>query len=306
VDKNPQTLQDLASALAAYWAERGCVIVQPGDVESGAGTFHAATFLRALGPEPWRAAFVSPARRPRDGRYGENPHRLYLHYQYQVVLKPAPEDVMDQYVGSLRAIGVEPERHDLRFDEDDWESPTLGAWGLGWQVLLDGVEITQFTYFQQMGGYDCDPVTVELTYGLERIAAFLAGVDSLYDVTWGAGMSYADMRREEERQQSVYALDDADVPMLFRLYDMCEAECGRLAEAGLVYPAHDYLLKCSHAFNLLDARGAVGVTERANYIARVRNLARAVAGAWLENQNAKTGSDTVKKIVDDILDEETA
>jgi glycyl-tRNA synthetase alpha chain len=282
VGKNPVSLQDLAGALAAYWAERGCVIVQPGDVESGAGTFHAATFLRALGPAPWRAAFVSPARRPRDGRYGENPHRLYLHYQYQVVLKPAPEDIVDQYVGSLRAVGIEPELHDLRFDEDDWESPTLGAWGLGWQVLLDGMEITQFTYFQQMGGYDCDPVTVELTYGLERIAAFLAGVDSLYDVTWGAAKSYAEMRREEEREHSIYALEEADVAMLFRLYEMYEAECRRLAEAGLVYPAHDYLLKCSHTFNLLDARGAVGVTERANYIARVRNLARAVAGAWLE------------------------
>lgn len=194
---------------------------------------------------------------------------------------------MDQYVGSLRAIGVEPEQHDLRFDEDDWESPTLGAWGLGWQVLLDGVEITQFTYFQQMGGYDCDPVTVELTYGLERIAAFLAGVDSLYDITWGAGMSYAEMRHEEEREQSIYALDEADVAMLFRLYDMCEAECRRVAEAGLVYPAHDYLLKCSHTFNLLDARGAVGVTERANYIARVRTLARAVAGAWLEKEKER-------------------
>jgi glycyl-tRNA synthetase alpha chain len=284
MDKNPRSLQDLAAALASYWAERGCVIVQPADVESGAGTFHAATFLRALGPAPWRAAFVSPARRPRDGRYGENPHRLYLHYQYQVVLKPAPEDIMDQYVGSLRAIGIDPEEHDLRFDEDDWESPTLGAWGLGWQVLLDGMEITQFTYFQQMGGYDCDPVTAELTYGLERIAAFLAGVDSLYDITWGADKSYADMRREEEREQSIYAFDEADVPMLFRLYDLYEAECRRLAEAGLPYPAHDYLLKCSHTFNLLDARGAVGVTERANFIARVRGLARAAAGAWLEKE----------------------
>jgi glycyl-tRNA synthetase alpha chain len=284
MDKNPETLQDLAAALSAYWAERGCVIAQPADVESGAGTFHAATFLRALGPEPWRAAFVAASRRPRDGRYGENPHRLYLHYQFQVVLKPAPEDVMEQYVGSLRAIGVEPAAHDLRFDEDDWESPTLGAWGLGWQVLLDGVEITQFTYFQQMGGYDCDPVTVELTYGLERIAAFLAGVDSLYDITWGGGMSYAEMRREEEREHSVYALDEADAEMLFRLYEMYEAECRRLAAKGLVYPAHDYLLKSSHAFNLLDARGAIGVTERANYIGRVRASAKAVAGAWLQNE----------------------
>ncbi|MGD8717694.1 MAG: glycine--tRNA ligase subunit alpha [Candidatus Zixiibacteriota bacterium] len=277
-----KSLQDLAATLSAYWAGRDCVIVQPGDVESGAGTFHAATFLRALGPEPWRAAFVSPSRRPRDGRYGENPHRLYLHYQYQVVLKPAPEDVMDQYIGSLRAIGIEPEEHDLRFDEDDWESPTLGAWGLGWQVLLDGMEITQFTYFQQMGGYDCDPVTAELTYGLERIASFLAGVDSLYDVRWGADQTYGDMRRREEREHSVYALDDADPEILFQLYGIYEAECRRLAEAGLAHPAHDYLLKSSHAFNLLDARGAIGVTERANYIGRIRALARAVAGAWLK------------------------
>jgi glycyl-tRNA synthetase alpha chain len=284
LDNTPKSLQELAAALSAYWAERDCVIVQPADVESGAGTFHAATFLRALGPAPWRAAFVSPARRPRDGRYGENPHRLYLHYQYQVVLKPAPEDVMAQYLGSLRAIGIEPEKHDLRFDEDDWESPTLGAWGRGWQVLLDGMEITQFTYFQQMGGYDCDPVTVELTYGLERIAAFLAGVDSLYDIVWGAGKSYGDVRRDEEREHSIYALDEADAAMLFRLYEMYEAECRRLAEKGLAYPAHDYLLKCSHAFNLLDARGAIGVTERANYIARTRNLARAVAGAWLAKE----------------------
>ena len=284
MDKTPGTLQDLAAALCAYWAERGCVIAPPADVESGAGTFHAATFLRALGPAPWRAAFVAASRRPRDGRYGENPHRLYLHYQFQVVLKPAPEDVMAQYVGSLRAIGIEPEEHDLRFDEDDWESPTLGAWGLGWQVLLDGVEITQFTYFQQMGGYDCDPVTVELTYGLERIAAFLAGVDSLYDVTWGGDMSYADMRREEEREHSIYALDEADAAILFRLYEMYEAECRRLAGKGLVYPAHDYLLKSSHAFNLLDARGAIGVTERANYIGRIRASAKAVAGAWLQKE----------------------
>jgi glycyl-tRNA synthetase alpha chain len=282
MNRSPATLQELAAALSAYWAERGCVLVQPADVESGAGTFHAATFLRALGPAPWRAAFVSAARRPRDGRYGENPHRLYLHYQFQVVLKPPPEDVMAQYVGSLRALGLVPEDHDLRFDEDDWESPTLGAWGLGWQVLLDGVEITQFTYFQQMGGYDCDPVTAELTYGLERIAAFLAGVDSLYDLSWGGGMSYAQLRREEEREHSLYALDEADVAMLFRLYEIYEAECRRLAEKGLVYPAHDYLLKSSHTFNLLDARGALGVTERANYIGRIRASARAVAGAWLK------------------------
>ena len=285
----PLTLQDLIAALTAYWAARGCLIVPPADVESGAGTFHQATFLRALGPEPWRAAFVSPARRPRDGRYGENPHRLYLHLQFQVTLKPAPADVMDQYIGSLRAIGVEPAEHDLRFDEDDWESPSLGAWGLGWQVLLDGVEITQFTYFQQMGGYNCEPVTAELTYGLERVAAFLAGAASLYDITWGDGVTYGDVRREEERQQSIYALDEADGVMLFKLYEMYEAECRRLAARGLYYPAHDYLLKSSHAFNLLDARGLIGVTERANYIGRVRALARAVAEAWLKRYEEPEG-----------------
>jgi glycyl-tRNA synthetase alpha chain len=283
----PSNLQDLVAALAAYWGERGCLLLQPGDVESGAGTFHPATFLRSLGPEPWRAAYVSAARRPRDGRYGENPHRLYLHYQYQVVLKPAPADVMDLYVGSLKAIGLEPADHDLRFDEDDWESPSLGAAGLGWQVLLDGVEITQFTYFQQMAGFECDPVTVELTYGLERIAAFLAGVESLYDVEWGGGVSYGRVRREEERQQSVYALDEADGELLFKLFDAYEAECRRVAARGLYFPAHDYLLKSSHAFNFLDARGLIGVTERASYLGRVRALARAVAAAFLEQYKPK-------------------
>jgi len=289
--RTPPTLQDLIAALQSYWAARDCLIVQPADIEAGAGTFHQATFLRALGPEPWRAAFVSPSRRPRDGRYGENPHRLFLHYQYQVILKPAPADAQDLYIGSLEAVGIDPREHDLRFDEDDWESPSLGAWGLGWQVLLDGVEITQFTYFQQMGGFDCNPVAVELTYGLERIAAFLAGVESLYDIQWGGGLTYGDVRKEEERQQSVYALDEADGAMLFRLYEMYEVECKRLAALGLYFPAHDYLLKSSHAFNLLDARGLIGVTERAGYIGRVRALARAVAAAWLKQYKADDGAD---------------
>lgn len=283
------SLQDLIARLTAFWAREGCIVVQPADVESGAGTFHQATFLRALGPEPWRAAFVSPARRPRDGRYGENPHRLYLHYQFQVVLKPAPADVMDLYLASLADVGIAAGDHDLRFDEDDWESPTLGAWGLGWQVLLDGVEITQFTYFQQMAGYDCDPVTAELTYGLERIAAFLAGKDDLYEIEWGAGLSYADLRREEERQQSRYALDEADGEFLFQLFNMYESECRRLAQKGLAFPAHDYLLKSSHTFNLLEARGLLGVTERASYIGRVRALARAVARAWLARYDQPAG-----------------
>ena len=281
-DPQAPSLQNLISALTAYWAGQGCLVVQPYDVEAGAGTFHPATFLHALGPEPWRAAYVAAARRPRDGRYGENPHRLVLHYQYQVILKPAPENVLALYLGSLEALGLNAADHDLRLDEDDWESPTLGASGLGWQVLLDGVEITQFTYFQQMGGYECEPVSAELTYGLERIAAFLSGADSLYDVAWGPGVSYDQLRREEERQQSRYALDEADAPMLFELYERYEAEGKRVAALGLYYPAHDYLLKSSHVFNLLDARGVIGVTERANYIGRIRGLARAVATAWLK------------------------
>ncbi len=289
------TLPDLIFALSRYWVDRGCLLLQPGDVESGAGTFHAGTFLGALSPDPWRAAFVSPARRPRDGRYGENPHRLYMHYQFQVVLKPAPDDVLEQYIGSLEAIGIDPAEHDLRFDEDDWESPTLGAWGLGWQVLLDGQEITQFTYFQQMGGYDLKLISAELTYGFERIAMYLAGVDSIYDIPFGEGplgpMDYGAVRREEEYEQSVYAMDAADPEMLFALFDMYEAECKRLIETDLVRPAHDYLLKCSHAFNLLDSRGLVGVTERAAYIGRVRALSRGVAGRWLARFESEEDAD---------------
>jgi glycyl-tRNA synthetase alpha chain len=280
-----KTLQELIFALSRYWADRGCLLLQPGDVESGAGTFHVGTFLGALSPDPWRAAFVAAARRPRDGRYGENPHRLYMHYQFQVILKPAPDDVVEQYIGSLKALGIDPAEHDLRFDEDDWESPTLGAWGLGWQVLLDGQEITQFTYFQQMGGYDLKLIPVELTYGFERIAMYLAGADSIFDVPYGDGafglMDYGAVRREDEYEQTVYAMDAADPEMLFNLFDMYEAECERLIEADLVRPAHDYLLKCSHTFNLLDSRGLIGVTERAAYIGRVRALSRGVAARWL-------------------------
>ncbi len=276
----------MITALSGYWADRGCLVLQPGDVESGAGTFHVGTFLGALTPDPWRAAFVSPARRPRDGRYGENPHRLYMHYQFQVILKPTPKDVLEQYIGSLEALGINPAEHDLRFDEDDWEAPTLGAWGLGWQVLLDGQEITQFTYFQQIGGYDLKLISAELTYGLERIAMYLAGVDSIYDIPYGEGplgpMDYGMVRREEEYEQTVYAVDAADPGMLFKLFDMYETDCRRLIDADLIRPAHDHLLKCSHTFNLLDSRGVIGVTERAAYIARVRALARGVAGRWLE------------------------
>ncbi|MCP4229862.1 MAG: glycine--tRNA ligase subunit alpha [bacterium] len=281
------TIYDLIYNLSAYWEEQGCLILQPMDVESGAGTFHPATFIEALTPHPWRAAYVSPARRPRDGRYGENPHRLYQHFQFQAVLKPTPNDILELYLYSLEAIGIKLDEHDLRFDEDDWESPTLGAWGLGWQVLLDGMEITQFTYFQQMGGRDLPLIMAELTYGLERIAMYLAGEDSLYDIPWGRLAegggekrrlySYDELRRREEYEQSVYAMDFADVAMLRKSYDMYEKECERVIEKGLIRPAHDYMLKCSHAFNLLDSRAAIGVTERAAYIGRIRKLSRNIA-----------------------------
>ncbi len=285
--QNNVTIYDLIYNLSAYWEEQGCLILQPMDVESGAGTFHPATFIEALTPHPWRAAYVSPARRPRDGRYGKNPHRLYQHYQFQAVLKPTPNNILELYVYSLEAIGIKLDKHDLRFDEDDWESPTLGAWGLGWQVLLDGMEITQFTYFQQMGGRELPLIMAELTYGLERIAMYLAGKDSLYEVPWGGlteseGQkprlySYDELRRREEYEQTVYAMDTADTAMLFQLYDMYEKECGRVIEDGLIRPAHDYMLKCSHTFNLLDSRAAIGVTERAVYIGRIRKLSRSIA-----------------------------
>lgn len=280
------TFQEIVFSLSRYWADRDCLLLQPGDVESGAGTFHVGTFLGALTPYPWRAAFVSPARRPRDGRYGENPHRLYMHYQFQVILKPAPENVMEEYIGSLEALGIKLAEHDLRFDEDDWEAPTLGAWGLGWQVLLDGQEITQFTYFQQVGGYDLSLIPVELTYGFERIAMYLAGADDIYQVPYGEGpvgtLSYGALRREDEYEQTVYAMEAADPGTLFKLFELYEAECRRLNEADLIRPAHDYLLKCSHAFNLLDSRGLIGVTERAAYMGRVRTLSRSIAGRWLK------------------------
>ncbi len=278
------TFQELILALQHYWAARGCVLMQPFDMEVGAGTFHPATFLGAIGPEPLYAAYVQPSRRPADGRYGENPNRLQHYFQYQVVLKPSPMDIQEQYLESLRALGIDFTRDDVRFVEDDWESPTLGAWGLGWEVWLNGMEISQFTYFQQVGGLDCRPVTGEITYGLERIALYLQGQDSVFDLVWTDGFSYGDLYRQNEKEMSAYNFEWADVDVLFAQFDVCETQSRRLLEAGLPLPAYEMVLKASHTFNLLDARHAIGVTERARYIGRVRALARAVAGAYLQSR----------------------
>ena len=276
--------QELIFALERYWADQGCIVQQPYDVEVGAGTMNPATFLRSLGPEPWNVAYVEPSRRPKDGRYGENPNRLQHYYQYQVVLKPAPADIQQIYLSSLKAIGLDPRRHDIRFVEDDWESPTLGAWGLGWEVWLDGMEITQFTYFQQAGGFDLGPIPVELTYGIERIAMYLQGVDNVYDLEWVKGIKYGDIHHRGEVEFSRYNFDESDAEMLFRLFDMYEKEAKAMVEKGLVLPAYDYTLKTSHTFNLLDARGAISVTERMGYILRVRTLARLCADAYLKQR----------------------
>ena len=278
------TFQELILALQRFFAEQGCVIQQPYDVEVGAGTMNPATFLRVLGPEPWKVAYVESTRRPADGRYGENPNRLQHYYQYQVIMKPSPDDIQEIYLDSLRSLGIDPLKHDIRFVEDDWESPTLGAWGLGWEVWLDGLEITQFTYFQQAGGIDLKPVSVELTYGIERIAMFLQGVDSVYDLTWVKGVTYGDIHHKSEVEWSVHNFEEADVALQFRLFDQYEREGLRLIEKGLVLPAYDYCLKSSHTFNLLDARGAIGVTERTSFIGRVRNLARRCAEAYLKQR----------------------
>jgi len=275
------TFQDILIALEQYWAAYGCVIAQPYDVEVGAGTMHPATFLRALGPEPWKAAYLQPSRRPTDGRYGQNPNRLYQHLQYQVILKPAPNDVQDLYVRSLRALGIELRDHDLRFLEDDWEAPTLGAWGLGWQVFLDGQEISQFTYFQQVGGMDVPVVSAELTYGLERIAQFIQRKDSVFDLIWADRVTYGEIRRQEEFEHSTYAFETADVALLRNLFEAYEREAQRCADSRLVFPAYEHVLKCSHIFNLLDARGAVGVAERAALMGRCRTLARRCADLYL-------------------------
>jgi glycyl-tRNA synthetase alpha chain len=284
VADTPKTFQGLILALQHYWGQLGCALLQPYDMEVGAGTFHPATFLRAIGPEPWRSAYVQPSRRPTDGRYGENPNRLQHYYQYQVVLKPSPADIQDLYLDSLRELGVDTLVHDVRFVEDNWESPTLGAWGLGWEVWLNGMEITQFTYFQQVGGLECRPVTGEITYGLERIAMYLQGVESVFDLIWTEGpdgpVSYRDVFHQNEVEMSAYNFEQADVDSLQYWFDVCERESSRLNETGLPLPAYEMVLKASHTFNLLDARNAISVTERQRYILRVRTLARQVAEAY--------------------------
>jgi glycyl-tRNA synthetase alpha chain len=279
-------LQDLILALQGYWAEQGCLLQQPVDVEVGAGTFHTATFLRVLGPEPWSTAFVQPCRRPTDGRYGENPNRLGAYYQFQVGLKPSPHAVQELYLGSLRRIGLDPAAHDIRFVEDDWESPTLGAWGLGWEVWAVGMEVTQFTYFQQAGGIDLAPQTAELTYGLERIAMYLQDVDSLYDLQWNATTRYGAVHHQSEVEYSRFHFEHADTALNFELFDRYEAECKRLLAAELVLPSYDYCMKSSHCFNILDARGAIGVTERQRFIGRVRGLARGCAEGFVKSRFA--------------------
>ena len=280
------SFQQLILRLNDFWDRQGCVLLQPYDMEMGAGTFHTATFLRAVGPEPWNAAYVQPSRRPKDGRYGENPNRLQHYYQYQVVLKPSPADIQERYLQSLVALGVNPKEHDIRFVEDDWESPTLGAWGLGWEVWLDGMEITQFTYFQEVGSLPCKPVLGEITYGLERLAMYLQGKESVYDLVWVDGVKYGDVYHQNEVEQSRHNFELANADLLFRHFGEYEAEAKRLIEAQCVLPAYEMVLRCSHSFNLLDARGAISVTERATYIARVRALARAVAQAYYDSRDA--------------------
>jgi glycyl-tRNA synthetase alpha chain len=276
--------QNVILSLHKFWSQKGCVIAQPYDMEVGAGTFHPTTLLKALGPEPWNVAYVQPSRRPTDGRYGDNPNRLQHYYQYQVILKPSPFDVQKQYLQSLKALGVEPLEHDIRFVEDDWESPTLGASGLGWEVWLDGMEITQFTYFQLAGSIELKPISVELTYGLERIAMYLQGVDNVYDLTWNDQVTYGNVHHRQEVEQSTYNFEKADVSDLFDRFHKYESESLRQIEEDLVLPAYEYCLKCSHTFNLLDARGAISVTERTGYISRIRNLARACAEGYLKQR----------------------
>ena len=284
--------QDVITRLNEYWAAQGCPLLQPLDMEVGAGTSHTHTFLRALGPEPWRAAYVQPSRRPKDGRYGENPNRMQHYYQYQVVLKPAPEDILELYLGSLAAIGLDLKTNDVRFVEDDWENPTLGAWGLGWEVWLNGMEVTQFTYFQQVGGIDCKPITGEITYGIERLSMYLQGVENVFDLTWTTWMengverklTYGDVYHQNEVEQSTFNFERSNVELLLHLFGQHESEAKKLIEGGLALPGYDQVLKCAHTFNLLDARGAISVTERAAYIGRIRNLARAVAQAYFESR----------------------
>ncbi len=278
------TFQQLIQQLNAFWGKQGCALLQPYDMEVGAGTFHTATFLRAVGPEPWNAAYVQPSRRPKDGRYGDNPNRLQHYYQYQVVLKPSPDDIQDRYLESLRDLGINPAEHDIRFVEDDWESPTLGAWGLGWEVWLDGMEVTQFTYFQEVGGLACKPVLGEITYGLERLAMYLQAKDSAYDLVWTPGVTYRDVYHQNEVEQSRYNFELSNVPLLFDSFKNYESEARRLIDSQCVLPVYEMVMKASHTFNLLDARGAISVTERQAYIGRVRDLAKSVAKAYYESR----------------------
>ena len=279
-----RTFQDLILTLQRYWSERGCVLLQPYDMEVGAGTSHTATFLRALGPEPWKAAYVQPSRRPKDGRYGENPNRLQHYYQFQVVLKPAPADILEAYLGSLEAIGLDLQANDVRFVEDDWENPTLGAWGLGWEVWLNGMEVTQFTYFQQVGGIDCKPITGEITYGLERLAMYIQGVENVFDLVWTDGVKYGDVYHQNEVEQSAYNFEHSNVDFLLMAFSAHESTAKKMMEQQLALPAYEQVLKSAHTFNLLDARGAISVTERAAYIGRIRGLARSVAASYLDSR----------------------
>ncbi len=288
------TFQEIIFALQKYWSEQGCILVQAYDTEKGAGTMSPFTFLKSLGPEPWKVAYVEPSRRPADGRYGENPNRLYQHHQFQVILKPSPDNVQDLYLGSLKALGIDAEKHDIRFVEDNWESPTLGAWGLGWEVWLDGMEITQYTYFQQVGGIDCELESAELTYGLERIAMYIQEKNNIFDIDWNDDIKYGDIFKSAEYQHSKYSFEDADNDLMFDLMDKYEAEAKRLIELDLILPAYDYVLKCSHAFNTLDAKKAISVTERAGFIGRIRTLARLVAAGYLK-QREELGFPLIKK-----------
>ncbi len=288
------TFQDIILKLQKFWNEKGCIIGNPYDIETGAGTFNPNTFLMSLGPEPWNVAYVEPSRRPKDGRYGENPNRLYQHHQFQVIMKPSPDNIQEMYLDSLKELGIDPLEHDIRFVEDDWESPTLGAWGLGWEVWLDGQEITQFTYFQQVGGLELEIVPVEITYGLERIALAIQKKESVFDLEWTEGVKFGDMRLQFEYEFSKYSFEVADLEMHFDMFDKFEAEAGRALECNLVLPAYDYVLKCSHMFNVLDARGAISTTERMSYILRVRNLAKKCAEIYVEERE-KLGYPLLKK-----------
>ena len=278
------SVQEIILTLQKYWADQGCMLMEAYDTEKGAGTMSPYTFLRAIGPEPWNAAYVEPSRRPADGRYGENPNRLYQHHQFQVVMKPSPENIQELYLGSLKALGIDPLEHDIRFVEDNWENPSMGCAGVGWEVWLDGMEVTQFTYFQQVGGLEVNPVTSEVTYGLERLSSYIQDVESVFDLEWGNGVSYGDIFREPEFEHSKYSFEESNQAMLEKMFNDFEAEANRLIEDGLVHPAYDYILKCSHTFNLLDARGTVSVTERAGFLSRIRNMARKGARAFVEER----------------------